>query len=161
MAIDSWTTSANITKDRVFRPGGQSLHHQAYPQEPPGHGRRLTRPQSPAPRPGKKKQHQAPGVGYGTGGVAGGSTAGIGIYQPGIGSSADQVEHGSNLCRLDHYPAARQSPIPVDLGRHRGIETEAFGDDLAAQFLQAIFHRAVEVAHGLEQAERQNGWRSL
>jgi hypothetical protein len=51
--------------------------------------------------------------------------------------------------------------IPFDLGRDRSTQPQSLGHQLGGQLRQTVINWRIEVPHGLEQAQRQDGVRSV
>jgi hypothetical protein len=92
-----------------------------------------------------------------------GTPPGIGEHQRRIRPAADQPEHAHHLVELDRAVALGGGAVALDLRRHRRAQPQPAHDDLLRELVQPVLDRSIEIADGLEQAEREqrgNGGRS-
>ena len=150
------------------RPVGCGLHGHRVAHA--GHGHPVfTRQLAPEDGPGRAPGHGVPDPSRGyprgeagagkdpAGRPPGGAASGVGEHQVRIGPPPDQSQQGLDVRGVDSAIAPHQGFVFRQLHRHGARETETFHQELVGKFGKTVLHRRIEVAHGFEYGERDDG----
>ena len=91
------------------------------------------------------------------GGVARRPPPRVGEDQRRVRPASHQPQDRDGLVELHQAVALGGTAVALDLRRHRGAQAQAAHDDLFGQLVEPVLDRGVEIADGLEQAERNQG----